>query len=656
MGIKKFLIFCVVVISISIPVLVNAQTSDGIYIDPNRGQKIYRKTLVMNSNRVESILGNWGIFGKAGDPYSGVWPKGTGHGHIHEMTMLVAAEVTGADGKTYHVISESFSGDPNKAPDGTEYWWNPLPGYANENRSFAGSDGTVDKTSYIAHSADATTWPATWPGKDNTWNGTWNGYFGKNQFNADDEAMYVTDDFYNSEYPYYPFATDTTKRGLGLQCETRLFQWVNPLAQDQIFIHFRVTNVGETAYNRNIYFGAFADTHPGGLGSTNDMDKYDRSQNMVWAYAYDNKGIWTKYTDVLPGYMGWKYLESPGNSDDGVDNDNDGLIDERRDNGAGTQFIGKDNIIREFSARCDTTRFLAFYGYKSINDVPAVKAGAWWTGDENGNWDPAFDDVGTDGIGPSDVNYKEPDADGTEGNGKPDQGEPHFGTLDKDESDQIGLTSFYSPLYGSIKINQESRVWTLIQPGTFETPAQDQNNLWVFASGPFNLKVKQTERFSVCWIFGADEKTIYRNAITSQNIYNYNYKFTKPPLQPKLKAVAGDHKVTLYWNNLAERSVNPVYGANFEGYRIYRGTDAQLTEAQAITDGYGNLTYYKPTAQFDLVDGVKGMHPVALGSEMGSQYSTGIHYYMGDDSGLQYSYEDATTKKRRYLLLCNSSL
>ncbi len=33
------------------------------------------------------------------------------------------------------------------------------------------------------------------------------------------------------------------------------------------------------------------------------------------------------------GIMGFAYLESPSLSNDGIDNDNDGIIDESRDNG-----------------------------------------------------------------------------------------------------------------------------------------------------------------------------------------------------------------------------------------------------------------------------------------------------------------------------------
>jgi hypothetical protein len=38
-------------------------------------------------------------------------------------------------------------------------------------------------------------------------------------------------------------------------------------------------------------------------------------------------------TGKVPGYFGYKFLESPGQPYDGIDNDNDGLIDERQDNG-----------------------------------------------------------------------------------------------------------------------------------------------------------------------------------------------------------------------------------------------------------------------------------------------------------------------------------
>ena len=613
---------CHIVLTALIGQSIVAQTSDAVYIDPHVGNKLYRRSLIVNRNKVESIVFNKGTFGEPQNgTVSGAWPIGSGHGHVSEMSILVGAEVRGTQGQILHIVSESYGSNKDISPDGrTEYWWNPLPGYFNPRRRYVNPlTLRTDTTSTIATSTDATTWPSTWPGKDASWDGHWNGYFGKDQFTADQEAVYVIDDSYNAEFPYYPFANDSTRRGLGLQVETRLFQWSHPLAEDQVFIHFQVSNASDNSFDRTstpIYFGAFADTHPGGEGDIDDMSGYNNQENMVFAWDYDNgrDSRWSTYRNILPGYIGWKYLESPGIGGDGVDNDNDGLLDETRDNSAGTWVFGSVGMY----------------------DVPK-----WhWSGDEDGDWQREVDDVGADGIGILDPKYDEPDQDGTEGNGQPDQGEPNFGKTDNDESDQIGLTSFCAPVYGTLQISNDEAVWNYITSGQFQTPAQNENNCWVFASGPFDMQKGKTERFSVCWLFGNDLVEIMRNALTSQRIYDNDYRFASPPTPPTVKAVAGDKKVTLYWDDIAERSRDPLYGKDFEGYRIYRGTNPQLSEADKITDAYGSLTYKQPIAQFDLNDGVKGIHPVALGSELGDQYSTGIHYNMGDDTGLQHYFED----------------
>jgi len=674
--------------SISIPVIFSsilfAQSGNSpYYIDPNRGQHLYHKVGIIEANQVQSAYENTGIFGSRIQQYwsiSGTWPKGTGHNHIDGMTILCESEVTGTDGRTYHVLSQSYDDNPGGtsmiAPDGHRYEWESLPGYSNDHRHFVRPDGTLDTTLFIAHSADPTTWPSSWPGKDATWDGTWNGYFGKNQFNADDEGYYVMDDSWCNRYPYFPFPNDTTKGGLGLQTETRLFAWANTLAQDQVFIHFRITDISPSSYtrfmnNKPIFFGAFADVNPGGLGSVSDVDSYRRDQNMVETYSYNNflePGL--PYRNILPGWMAWKFVESPGISDDGIDNDNDGMVDESRDNPAETwatypQYHGPiyeasspyaskidslyhippvpdGGVKAAFIATHDTSKFLKFFRLASIDQLPAIRDKLWWPGDENGNWDPALDDVGRDGISKNDPNYTGSDADGSEGDLRPEQGEPDFGILDKDESDQIGLTSFSAPTYGSVDPANEDEIWANIQPGIFSNPRGNENLLWIFSSGPFDLNSMQTERFSTVWVFGADETSILRSAITSQTIYNYNYRFTKPPIQPIVHAVAGDHKVTLYWDNRAEQSFNPIYGYNFEGYMVVRGTDPQLSEAQVITDALGDQTYYKPIAQFDLKDGIVGVSPVASGAELGSSYSKGIEFYLGDDSGLQHSFTDSS--------------
>ena len=66
------------------------------------------------------------------------------------------------------------------------------------------------------------------------------------------------------------------------------------------------------------------------------------ARNMVYARDPDKKG---DLPNIVPGYFGYKFLESPNNSSDGIDNDDDGIIDEDPFAGRGT-FI--DGITKVF--------------------------------------------------------------------------------------------------------------------------------------------------------------------------------------------------------------------------------------------------------------------------------------------------------------------
>ena len=249
-----------------------------------------------------------------------------------------------------------------------------------------------------------------------------------------------------------------------------------------------------------------------------------------------------------------------------------------------------------------------------------------------------MDDVGTDGAGPLTEGYPGPDADGTEGNGRPDQGEPNFGFTDNDESDQIGLTSFASPLFGEVGAGDEPLLWPRIQNGVFTAEQHCLNQLWIFGSGPFNIGPAQTERFSTCFVFGFTERAIFQTATVAQRIFDADYRFARPPRQPELTAIPGDGHVVLRWDNLAELSRDPVYGFDFEGYRIFRSTDPQFLDALDITDAIGNPTFQQPVIQYDVANGLEGPHPLQFGETIGEP--TGIHFYMGDDTGLQHYFVD----------------
>ena len=72
-------------------------------------------------------------------------------------------------------------------------------------------------------------------------------------------------------------------------------------------------------------------------------------------------------------------------------------------------------------------------------------------------------------------------------------------------------------------------------------------------------------------------------------------------------------------------------GIDFEGYRIYRASDPAFLDAKVITNAQGSPTYLLPIAQFDLEDGIMGYDSVGF---------EGVHFNLGDDSGLQHSWVD----------------
>ena len=98
--------------------------------------------------------------------------------------------------------------------------------------------------------------------------------------------------------------------GLGIEIECRYYQWSNPLAEDVIFLIYKVTNKSEKDLN-DVIFGMWGDPHIGGPSNwQDDLSYFDRDLNMVYAWDEDNR------SDVAgrkPGYFGYIFLESPGN-------------------------------------------------------------------------------------------------------------------------------------------------------------------------------------------------------------------------------------------------------------------------------------------------------------------------------------------------------
>lgn len=527
-----------------------------------------RRQGIHSGNLIRTLFYNYGSIGFPYTTPAVEWPKGSNHNYIFEFGVIAAAEVKDVYGNTIHIVDDGIIGGiagegGDVSPSGKVWGWQPLPGYAAE-----GQNG-------IAMSDRPQTWPQSWPNRASGWAGKWIGEYGKGLAIADQESYFVMDDRDNKEFAYFPDSKDSTRGGLGLKVEVRGYQWSQTLAEDCIIWVYEITNEGDKDLEK-VVFGMYGDADVGGAEDWNDDDSYfDINRDMVYQWDNDNRGIWGGSV----GYFGFKYLESPGNPFDGIDNDGDGLIDERRDDGI----------------------------------------------DNDGDWNPDRDDVGQDGLpGTGDTG---------EGDGRPTHGEPNFDETDIDESDQIGLTSFNSFVWPSVRVSDDEEMWRRLIPGNFPQPAQNVDIVFLYGSGYFPLKAGQTQRFSIAMLLGEDQHDLFRNADVVQKIYNSNYHFAKAPDKPTVSAVPGDGKVTLYWDTKAELSYDPISGDDFEGYRIYRATDPGFNEARTITDGQGNKTLYAPIAQFDKKDGIKGFQPVDF---------NGVKYYLGNDSGLKHSWTDNT--------------
>ena len=129
----------------------------------------------------------------------------------------------------------------------------------------------------------------------------------------------------------------------------RGYQWNNPQTRDAIFFEYDISNISdydlpELAFGYDVRSGI-------GDDGSDDMGFFDTRLDM--AYTWDLDGVGRG--GIHPGIMGMAFLESPGTSDDGIDNDEDGLLDEKRDNLAG-QIIGPMEGINDLS------QFMDWYG------------------------------------------------------------------------------------------------------------------------------------------------------------------------------------------------------------------------------------------------------------------------------------------------------
>lgn len=648
----------------------------------------------MTGNRVQLLFKNNTELGDYPRKDAVRWPRGIGGNVMHDgLGLLVTAPVFIRDGSTpvtdtteirmlsleglidtLFYCQTNYREEMDRDPTGQIEWgFHPAPGYMNN----------LSETPAMSNDPDS--WPLQgwlYTNRSLRWAGEWDGRFGRGQIRSDLEAYFVANDAQDLEYlgeddrvKYFPRGdmkigdidpSVTVQKGqpwggLGVRVKQRLFQWNNPMAQDCIFSEYTIANISnyDLPY---MAFGAWLDNDIGGENSGEDGSFYLEG-NM--SYQWDTDGVGED--GYVTGTAGYAYLESPGIYNDQKDNDRDGLVDERRDNDAG-QIIGPyDGIV-------DLEAFLRFYGKKE-EDLKEH-----YSGDEDQDWEDgidangdgiyqpdefAGDDVGLDGVAPGEENYFGPDIDGTECNHRPDHGvgyaEPNFSWTDVSETDMLGLTTLLyteaiphtEPYWGWFR-NDRSMWIRMTYLDSLESGATDINNLFeLFSTAIFPLYKGNTEFISIAQLHSYDDlaglnspahsaPALFTLKKTVQVIYEKDYRFAQPPKMPSLTAIAGDGFVQLMWNNRADRLTREPFlnGVNdFEGYKVFRSTDPDMKDPQIITDGFGTRTLLKPLFQCDLKNGRRGFTDYGL--------LNGMAYYLGEDTGIAYSFRDKTVQNGR---------
>ncbi len=708
-----------------------------------RGDPNYRRNSNLDGNNIRATIFNSGYSGDPGpgnrpDYIEYEWPKNTNRIYIALISIWIGGEVADNTGNTINLVEMPvYKTDPN----GNTWNMEPVPGFINPQQK------------EIARSDVKNSWPQDYQGGwrdkrsdplDPGWAGSWNGFFGKNIFNADQEFYYVTSDDRYNRYPYTPDTTDPKRAGLGLIMDVRSLAWSQILINDVVFSIHDVLNDGTKAINKAAFMMFVAD-FVGGVGPTN-FPYVDLQTAIAFLTSSDRIGNEAFGRDPV-GVAAVKYIETPGNSVDGIDNDGDSddfpnliakitgnpdtviphfrvqdfqprtirpgdkivLIEPNTYNriittypqgGGKVMSLGKEYILppegitvsedtvsnsfdENFNGLIDerasihlnhineitgVSRPVRYINYLSFAVGDTIKRGfvvpgkdAAWNyqnvapmidesrddGFDNDNdWDSFLDDVGLDGVrGTGDPG--EGDGKPTSGAGTDFPGEPNIDKTDVAESDQLGITTAVQIAVGSLNFSRspDKGLWDLVMvPGKINLLRLIGDYDLYVSSGFFPMLPGQRQRMAVAIAIAGGGKTkdddiasVIAKMHQAELAYQADYQFASAPLQVTVNAVTGDGQVTLYWDDIAEKSfdryINKIggNGHNFEGYRIYRATDAAFLDAKVITDAYGVKTLLSPIAQYDLNDGVKGLSSVDI---------NGVKFYLGNDTGLKHSFVD----------------
>ena len=343
---KLYLTFLICTLS---TLILNAQVLQHTPSD-FRGDVNSRKASNVDGNNIRTTIFNSGYSGNPGnrpDYVNYEYPKNTNRIYIALIDILLGGEVKSESGETIQLV-EVPTGRTDPATGNS---WNiePVSGFANPQQT------------QIARSDDPNSWPKAvqggWRDKrtdpiDPGWAGSWDGFFGKNIFNADQEFYYVTSDDLYKRQPYTSDTTDPSRGGLGLIMDVRTLAWTHVLINDVLFFIHDIKNDGTKTIEKNSFLMFVADWVGG-----DDPDDYPYVDLQTsTTFLTDNNRIGSEAFGSNPvGVASIKYIETPGNQVNGIDDDGD--ADQHTDLIAQIS-ANPDTVIPHFTSDDFTSRFI----------------------------------------------------------------------------------------------------------------------------------------------------------------------------------------------------------------------------------------------------------------------------------------------------------
>ncbi len=203
--------------------------------------------------------------------------------------------------------------------------------------------------------------------------------------------------------------------------------------------------------------------------------------------------------------------------------------------------------------------------------------------------------------------------------------------------EQVGLTAFRIFTIDVDPGTDVERYDVIAEDGAFDEDTSPADKRFAMPTGPFDLPTGEPKRVVAAMICASNFESLIASSELAQSMYDLGWVSPAPPPQPVVSWVPGAGKITLYWDDVAETTPDPVSGEiDFEGYRVYK--------SRTGVGPLGDWDVADPTsewqliAQYDLADGITNVGSVNVLDAYNSDHPDAK--YLGDDTGLVHSYVD----------------